>query len=146
MTARETPGPDPAEIAAWITDTYPDTVVAESMGARFFSLDESHWPTFATVVTTDEHDLGNPSDLARDGAFRLNIGVGKATFERLVGPTVDPDYAALDTIIPHPVYAKQRWLAILNPSRRTFDETVKPLLAEAHERLASQRRRRLGRA
>ena len=49
--------------------------------------------------------------------FRLNIGVGKATFERLAGSTTDPDYAALDTILPHPVYAKQRWLAILNPSR-----------------------------
>jgi len=134
-------GPDPDEITTWITTTYPDTVVGEALNARFFSLDESHWPNFATIVTTDEHDMGNPSDLARQGVFRLNIGVGKETFERLVGSVVDPDYAELDRVMPHPVYAKQRWIAVLNPSRRTFDEVVKPLIAEAYERVARQRRR-----
>ena len=133
-------GPDPDEITRWITATYPETVVATAMGATFFSLDETHWPNFATIVTTDEHDMGNPSNLARPGVYRLNIGVGKATFERLVGSLVEPDYAALDTLLPHPVYAKQRWIAILNPSRRTFDEVVKPLVAEAYERLARRRR------
>src|SRR2546428_172732 len=59
-----------------------------------------------------------------------------ATLERLVGSLVEPDYAALDTLLPPPVYAKQRWIAILNPRRRTFDEVVKPLVAEAYERLA----------
>jgi Family of unknown function (DUF6194) len=130
--------PDPAEITAWIASTYPKTVVAEAMGATFFSLDESSWPNFATIVTTDEHDMGTPSDLARDGVFRLNIGVGKETFERLAGTEANPDYAALDVILPHPVYAKQRWLSILNPSRRSFEEVVKPLIAEAHDRLAGR--------
>ena len=141
MPDQELPSPDPAEITDWITSTYPDTVIANTMGATFFSLDMSHWPNFATIVTTDEHDMGNPSDLAREGVFRLNIGVGKVTFERLVGSVVDPDYAALDTILPHPVYAKQRWISILNPSERTLRETVMPLLTEAHDRLASQKRR-----
>jgi len=138
------PGPDAAEIISWITDRYPDAVIAEAMGATFFSLDPRHWPNFATIVTTDEHDMGTPSDLARPGVFRLNVGVGKATFERLVGDMAEPDYAALDRILPHPVYAKQRWIAILNPSRRSFDEVVKPLLDEAHERLARPRARRAG--
>ena len=133
-------GPDPDEITRWITATYPETVVATAMGATFFSLDETHWPNFATIVTTDEHDMASPSDLARPGVYRLNIGVGKATFERLVGSMVEPDYAALDTLLPHPVYAKQRWIAILNPSRQAFDEVVKPLVAEAYERLARPRR------
>src|SRR3954469_16602122 len=109
-------GPDADEITSWITTSYPDTVVATAMGATFFSLDERHWPNFATIVTTDEHDMGTPSNLSRPGVFRLNIGVGKATFERLVGEMDDPDYAAPDTVVPHPVYAKQRWVAILNPS------------------------------
>src|SRR5690349_21538436 len=78
-------GPTPEEVTRWITTTYPKTFVAEAMGATFFSLTAQHWPNFATIVTTDEHDMGSPSDLARDGVFRLNIGVGKATFERLVG-------------------------------------------------------------
>jgi hypothetical protein len=85
--------------------------------------------------------MGTPSDLARPGVFRLNIGVGKATFERLIEPIGEPDYAVLDRVIPHPVYAKQRWIAILNPSRETFDQVVKPLIAEAYERLMRQRTR-----
>jgi len=141
MASTPDSGPDPDEITTWITTTYPDTVVGEALNARFFSLDESHWPNFATIVTTDEHDMGNPSDLARHGVFRLNIGVGKETFERLVGSVVDPDYAELDRVMPHPVYAKQRWIAVLNPTRRTFDEVLKPLIAEAYERVARQRRR-----
>jgi hypothetical protein len=141
MKSKTEPGPDPDEITEWITTTYPQTVVATALGATFFSLDEKHWPNFATIVTTDEHDMGEPSNLARPGVFRLNIGVGKETFERLVGSIIDPDYAALDVVLPHPVYARQRWLAILNPSRDTFDRVVKPLIAEAHERLAKQRRR-----
>ena len=140
MRPTNDPGPGPDEITDWITSTYPGTVVAQAMGATFFSLDERQWPNFATIVTTDEHDMGAPSNLARDGVFRLNIGVGRATFERLVGTVEDADYAALDRIVPHPVYAKQRWIAILNPSRPTFDEVVKPLIAEAHARLATSHR------
>jgi hypothetical protein len=142
MTSTQVSGPDPDEITRWITTTYPESVVATALGATFFSLDEQHRPNFATIVTTDEHDMGTPSNLARPDVFRLNLGVGKATFERLVGSMDDPDFAALDRIIPHPVYAKQRWIAILNPSQATFEHTIKPLIAEAHDRLATQRRRR----
>jgi hypothetical protein len=135
-------GPDPDEITTWITTAYPDTVIASAMGAMFFSLNESHWPNFATIVTTDEHDMGSRSNLsARPEVFRLNIGVGNATFQRLVGSMTDPDYASLDQVLPHPVYAKQRWIAILNPSRPTFDDLVKPLIAEAYDRLARPGRR-----
>ena len=135
MARERASGPDPDEIIDWITTTYPETKVAQAMGATFFSLSDQHWPNFATIVTTDEHDMGAPSDLGRDGVFRLNIGVGKETFQRLAGGQAAPDYAALDTVIPHPVYAKQRWIAILNPSRATFDAVVKPLVAEACDRL-----------
>ncbi len=135
-------GPDPEAITRAILERYPETFVAEALGATFFSLDEKHWPNFATIVTTDEHDMGEPSNLARPDVFRLNIGVGKATFERRVGSIDEPDYAVLDVVLPHPVYAKQRWVAILNPSRETFDKVVRPLIAEAYERLARPRRRR----
>lgn len=134
MTTTRESGPDPDEITSWITSTYPAKIALAS-GATFFSLNDQAWPNFATIVTTDEHDMGDPSNLARDGVFRLNIGVGKATFERLVGSAPDPEYAALDTVLPHPVYAKQRWICILNPSRQSFDDVVKPLIAEAYARL-----------
>ena len=140
MTPTSESGPSPDEITDWITAAYPDTIVGHAMGATFFSLDERQWPNFATIVTTDEHDMGTPSDLARDGVFRLNLGVERETFERLVGSATEPDHAALDTIVPHPVYAKQHWIAILKPSRATFEDVVAPLIAEAYARLARTRR------
>jgi hypothetical protein len=135
-------GPDPEAIKRTILERHPETVVAEAMGATFFSLDQSSWPNYATIVTTDEHDTGAPSRLTeREGAFRLNLGVGKATFERLVGGMEEPDYAVPDTILPHPVYAKQRWISIVNPRDATFRDVVLPLIDKAHDRLADARAR-----
>ena len=135
-------GPDPEAITRTIRETWPETDVVEALGAAFFSLDpEKHWPNFATIVTTDEHDEGAPSNLSRPGVFRLNIGVGRATYERLVGSMSEPDYAAFDELLPHPVYAKQLWISILNPSDETFRDVVLPLLTEAHDRLAETRAR-----
>jgi hypothetical protein len=143
MTTETLPtGPDPEAITRTILATWPDTDIVTAMGATFFSLDaEKHWPNFATIVTTDEHDEGAPSRLSRPGVFRLNLGVGRATFEQLVGSMADPDYAALDRFLPHPVYAKQLWISILNPSESTFRGGVLPLLAEAHDRVAGARAR-----
>ena len=135
-------GPDPEAITRAILETWPDTDMVTALGASFFSLDpEKHFPNFATIVTTDEHDEGAPSKLSRPGVFRLNIGVGRATFQRLVGEMVEPDYAAFERILPHPVYAKQLWISILNPSDGTFRAVVMPLLTEAHDRLAAARAR-----
>jgi hypothetical protein len=145
MTETLPTGPDPEAITQTILETWPETDVAEAMGARFFSLDpETHWPNFATIVTTDEHDEGDPSRLSRPGVFRLNIGVGRATFDRLVASIAEPDYAAFDRVLPHPVYARQLWISILNPSDETFRDVVLPLLTEAHDRLAATRLRHAG--
>ncbi len=135
--------PDPDSITRHIVHAYPGVDVVSALNATFFSLDpEKHWPNFATIVTTDEHDEGSPSQLSRPGVFRLNIGVSGETFERLVGADTDPDLAALDRILPHPVYARQHWISILNPTQATFDTVVVPLLDEAHARVAAQHERR----
>ncbi len=136
-------GPDPEAITSVILARYPDTDLVTIPGAWFFSVDpEKHWPNFATIVTTDEHDEGAPSNLsARPGVYRLNIGVSRGTFDRLVGSREHPDYAAFDTLLPHPVYAKQLWLSILNPTDETFRDVILPLLAEAHDRVAEVRAR-----
>ena len=133
-------GPDPEAIITYLTTTYPETDVVTIPAAWFFSLDaEKHWPNYATIVTNDEHDQA--SDLERPGVFRLNLGVDKATFQRYAGVDREPDYTALDRVLPHPVYAAQRWISILNPSWSTWNETVVPLIAIAHDRLAAQRAR-----
>ena len=53
----------------------------------------------------------------------------------------DPDYTKTDQILSHPVYARQHWISILNPSDATMRDVVIPLLTEAHDRLAAQRAR-----
>jgi hypothetical protein len=140
MNVFSPPGPDPETITNYIRETFPGTDILEMDGAWFLSLDpEKHWPAFATIVTTDDFDPA--SNLSRPGVFRLNIGVDRATFERLVGQEQDPDYSALDTVLPHPDYSRQHWICILNPSTSTFEEIVAPLLALAHDRLPVARAR-----
>ncbi|HEY7024805.1 MAG TPA: DUF6194 family protein [Candidatus Limnocylindrales bacterium] len=116
------------------TATYPPD---EAPTAWFFSRDAAkHWPNFATLVTTDEHDVEQNSNLEARAAYRLNIGLGRRSFERLIDPATAYDYTATNVVIPHPTYAKQRWIAIVNPTRRTFENDIRPLLDEAFERLS----------
>jgi len=140
MTEQTLPtGPDPEAIANYLMSTYPETDLVTIPGAWFFSLDpEKHFPNNATIVTNDEHDQA--SDLERPGVFRLNLGVDKETFDGLGFPA-EPDYTAIDVVLPHPVYAAQRYIAILNPSWTSWNQTVMPLITIAHDRLAAQRER-----
>ncbi|HYR54105.1 MAG TPA: DUF6194 family protein [Methylomirabilota bacterium] len=80
----------------------------------------------------DYGDFDNASKLDRPGVFRLNIGVSRKTFDPLFPEEVDHDFTALDVLMPHPVYGRNHWVCVLNPSDATF-EKLKPLLAEAHD-------------
>ncbi len=129
---------DETSIVRYIAETYPDADILTAGSGTFFSCDsEKHWPNFATLVTSDEYD--SFSNLDRPGVYRLNVGVSKTTFQSVVGSISNPDYTALDQLMPHPVYALQHWVSILNPSEATFDTVVKPLLDEAHQRVAQAR-------
>lgn len=146
MSTEELPnGPDQDEMIRLIQERWPDAAVARIDGAIFFSLDDKHWPNFATIVWKDDFDEDAVSNLtARPGVYRVNVGVDKVTLARLVGSLADPDYAAFDRFLPHPVYARQRWISILNPSHATVADELLPLITAAHDHLvasASDRRR-----
>ena len=114
-----------------------------SGSGTFFSCSDAHWPNFATLVTTDEYDRF--SGLSRSGVYRLNIGLTRKTFESLFPTDAEHDYTAIDQLMPHPEYGRQRWVSVLNPSPTTFEQIVKPLLREAHElELARMERRKRG--
>ncbi len=49
----------------------------------------------------------------------------------------DDDFTALDRLMPHPAYARQFWVCVLNLRPETFEE-VKPLLAEAYARAVTR--------
>jgi hypothetical protein len=143
-----TDGPDAVQIRQFIAGLE-GVDISEANGDSFFFYDpERNMPhdrrlPFATIETGESYDT--ESRLDRPGVFRLNIGVGKQTFIAQCGPkgSVTPDYAALDRIMPHPVYGKMYWLCVLNPSAATY-ETAKTLIAEAHgtARKAYERRAR----
>ena len=147
---------DTSDIIEYIT-TLDDVSSVEADGNHFFSCTQdeaarsAHWMPFATLITNDAYD--QYSDLNRPGVYRLNIGVGRATFQKLFGPSVDspasrepasPSFAhtVLDRIMPHPIYADQHWISVLAPSPITF-ENVKPLLVEAHDRAVARQRVRV---
>ena len=115
-------------------------MTANDWGTFFLVRPDEMFP-FATIVDRDDpnHTFSN---LDHPGIFRLNIGVGRDTFHGLFGAPADVpskgyDYAILDTLIPHPVYHRQHFVSVLNPSAATF-EALKQLIAEAHE-IASRR-------
>jgi len=115
--------------------SFDGTRVAESGGDLFALYDprgdlppERQLP-WATVVTHDD-PYDSSSELDRDGVFRLNIGLTRDRFRELVAPGRDHDPAALDTLIPHPVYGGQHWVAVLNPDRTW--PLARALLDEAH--------------
>jgi hypothetical protein len=125
-------------------------------GDSFFFYDpegdgDSRRMPFATIVTQDYDGWDTASDLDRPGVFRLNIAVGRTAFEKLTGyppgeqdaQPVRLDYTALDRLIPHPAYAAQAWVAILNPGEATAGQ-VRSLLTDAHALAARRHDRRRG--
>ncbi|WP_433157631.1 DUF6194 family protein [Kribbella sp. CA-247076] len=124
---------------------YDGVRVLEGQGDLFYLYDpaadlppERQQP-FATIVTGDHYET--VSRLDEPGAWRLNLGLTKATYTSLFGPVPTErdadgvldsghDYAARDRLMPHPFYASQYWVAIIAPTDLT---PVEPLLAEAYD-------------
>jgi hypothetical protein len=146
---------DEASVTQYITGTFESVDFVVASGDTFFfynpvsELPPDHRFPFATLVTSDINDRA--SDLNRPSVFRLNIGVSKDTYRSLFGPQpsrpdadgiVDTghDFTALDQLLPHPVYAPQSWICVLNPGDATF-QAVQRFLAEAYD-LAVRRRSR----
>ncbi len=150
---------DEAAIRDYVAATFPGTDVyvgAEdsgdpevSWGDTFFiydperNLEGARRFPFATIVIKDYPGWDEASNLNRPGVFRLNIGVGKETFARLFPAPAEHDYAASDRLLPHPVYAGNHWVSVINPSRETF-ASLEPLLAVAYEIAVKRLRPRRG--
>ncbi|HEU5327230.1 MAG TPA: DUF6194 family protein [Thermomicrobiales bacterium] len=147
---------DQDAIIQYITETFTGVEVQRptdgpGAGDTFFfydpqrNIDPTRRLPFATIVTKDYGDFDNTSNLNRPDVFRLNIGVSRATFQSLFGHPASAastqsggyDFAALDRLLPHPVYAPQAFVCVLNPSAATFDQ-IKPLLAEAYSLVAAR--------
>ena len=136
---------DTASIARHITESFPGVAPASAWGElSFFYNPDRRLPRGVYFATLKDKDGENDhaSDLQRPGVFRLNIGIGKATYRSLFGPpparpaaggvvATGHDFTTLARLMPHPVYGWMSWVAVLNPGTVTF-ESIRPLLAEAH--------------
>jgi hypothetical protein len=134
---------DATEVADYIREAFPSVETTEAYTYTFFFYGSERMLPFATLATADnEHD--RVSDLDRDGAYRLNIGVSRETYRSLLGddkPRLGPagviegdhDFALRDEILPHPHYAPQSWVCVVSPGEETF-KVVRGLLREAYDR------------
>lgn len=149
---------DADELRRYVCENFEGVRVDENAGDSFFSyapdgeLPADRWLPFATIVTSDNYDT--VSNLSEPGAYRVNIGLTKAGYTSRFGSAPAPrhdggvletgfDYAARDTVLPHPSYASQYWVCVVCPERTV--ETVRSMLAEAYDfaaRKHENRRRR----
>lgn len=118
-----------------IVDEFPGTHVMEAGGDLFFvhdphrDLPPPRQQPWATIVTSD-HPHDPTSHLDRPGVFRLSIGLPRAVFRDLFPVDAEQDAAALDLVVPHPVYGAQHWVQVLNPDSAW--PVVRGLLEHAH--------------
>jgi hypothetical protein len=121
------------------------TVLSKNWGERgiFYNPDGTlKKGVYVLTIKEKDGDNDNASNVNREGVFRVNLGLRKDTFQKMfsfipkrppAGGIVEMDYdfAQLDTIMPHPVYAWMGWVCVLNPSEQTF-EKLKPLIQESY--------------
>lgn len=121
---------------------------SDAYGYQFFFYSDDHRMPFLTIANSD-NDYDKVSNLNREGVFRINLGVRKETFASLFpenpgGDSADVDFTALNTFLPHPDYAKQYFICILNPSGDN-EAPFRKLVREAHD-VAKQRYERKNRS
>lgn len=120
----------------------PDNDAPEvAWGDTFFFRDPNRKMPFATIVTKNYPNFDTASHLDRPGVYRVNIAVGRRRYQELLGHPPEAhaehhpgyDYTAPDQITPHPVYAAQSWISVVNPGPTTA-KPLRDLLTEAHAR------------
>src|SRR5262245_46968213 len=88
----------------------PNVQRIENFGYTFFFVGDDHRLPFVTIANFD-NEFDDVSNLDREGVFRVNIGISRATFEQLgLSGSEAIDYSVLNTFLPHPHYARQNFV------------------------------------
>lgn len=144
---------DASAVADYILQAFSGVETTEAYGYTFFFYGDERMLPFATLAHAD-NEQDRVSDLDRDGAYRLNVGVSRETYRALLGddkPRLGPagviegdyDFTPRDRILPHPHYAPQSWVCVVSPGAETF-QVVRGLLREAYERAVLRAGRKEG--
>lgn len=122
------------EIMAYLTQTFPEVETQENFGYTFFFYKSERVLPFATLITAD-NEYDTISNLNRPGVYRLNIGIGRETFQALFGSAKIEashyDFTACDVLLPHPEYAPQHFVCVLSPNQ--ILQKTQELLTEAYQ-------------
>jgi hypothetical protein len=106
-------------------------------GDTFFSYDPNqnlppHRRTpFCTIVTKNYPGWDEASNLNRPNVYRVNVGLSRDAYRALFPDETTYDFTSLDQLMPHPVYGRQHWVCVVNPTDAMF-ERLKPLLQDAY--------------
>src|SRR3954467_10171648 len=102
----------------------PGVTTANNFGYDLFFFGEEQMTPFVSIAGSD-NDYDNVSNLNRDGIFRVNIGVSSETYKRLFPKVPEKvDYSQLNIFMPHPHYAAQNFICILNPSGPELEQNM----------------------
>ena len=135
----------PEEIASHLTSHFDGLVEEASWGeTSLFYNPEGELPRGVYFCTVKDHDGANDkaSNLDREGVFRVSTGLPRELYEERFGlPPRRPgkggvvetgdDFTAINTLMPHPVYAWMGWVQVLSPTRGHFSE-LQPLFRAAY--------------
>ena len=146
----------PAEVETDLMARFSGLRPKASWGERSFFLNPDgvlpNGVYFATIKEADgENDRASALD--RPDVWRVNFGVPKSLFQDHFGAVPkrpakgeaiagDWDFTTLDTLMPHPIYGWMGWVAVLCPSRATWDQAG-PLLDAAYEKAQAGLKKRL---
>ncbi len=119
------------QIISYLFTSYPKLHKLVVEGNIFISVDPKMMMPFATLMTNRAYDKF--SNLDEPDRYRFNLGVTKSDFATLFNQSqMNWDYTQIDKIMPHPEYASQYFICVVNPSDETF-EKLKPMIAEAYQ-------------
>ena len=135
----------PEEIASHLASHFDGLVEASSWGERsFFYNPDGELPRGVYFCTIKDHDGANDkaSNLNREGVFRVSTGLPRELYEERFGSLpgrpgkggvveTGDDFTAINTLMPHPVYAWMGWVQVLSPTREHFEE-LQPLFQAAY--------------
>lgn len=136
----------PEDVVAALTANFAGLAPEASWGeTSLFCNPDRALPNGVYFCTLKDHDGANDtaSDLDRPGVYRVALGLPRDRYEALFGArpsrppkggvvTTGHDFAAVDVLTPHPVYAWMGWVQVLSPSQETFT-AMQPLFAEAYD-------------
>lgn len=134
------------EVSRIVLDRYLGVVPVDAWGEQsFFYNPDGKLPRGVYFATIKDKDGANDkgSDLDREGVYRFNFGLSKASYRRCLGEqparpaagavvATGHDFTRLNVLLPHPVYGWMSWVCVLNPNPELIASLL-PMLDEAYE-------------